>query len=80
MAAFWVYLRIQAMVFVVGIVGPIFLIVYFAAQPDPTMKWMYYIGLVITATDVLVALQLTENALADRTPGRSRTLESEEVT
>ena len=44
------------------------------------MKWMYYIGLVITATDVLVALQLTENALADRTPGRSRTLESEEVT
>ena len=31
-----VYLKVQAMCFVFGIVGPIFLIVYFAAQPDPT--------------------------------------------
>jgi hypothetical protein len=66
MDTFWVYLRIQAMVFVVGIIGPIFLIVYFAAQPDPTLKWMYYIGLVITAVDVLAALHLTETAVAGR--------------
>lgn len=71
MAPFWVYLRIQAMVFVFGIIGPIFLIVYFAAQPDPTIKWMYYIGLVITAIDVLVALQLTEQALRSRRPSRA---------
>jgi hypothetical protein len=80
MATFWVYLRIQATVFVFGIIGPIFLIVYFAAQPDPTMKWMYYIGLVITAIDVLVALALTSNAVADRVPVDRRAHESEEVT
>ncbi|MFV8051802.1 hypothetical protein [Mycobacterium sp. 48b] len=59
MSTFWRYLRIQVMVFVVGIVGPIFLIVYFAAQPDPTLKWMYFAGLVITAVEVLIALELT---------------------
>ena len=41
------------------IVVPIFLIVYFAAQPDPTLKWMYWFGLFITAADVLIALALT---------------------
>lgn len=59
MSTFWRYLRIQAMVFVVGIVGPIFLTVYFAAQPDPTLKWMYFAGLVITAVEILIALELT---------------------
>ncbi len=59
MSTFWRYLRIQAMVFVVGIVGPIFLIIYFAAQPDPTLKWMYFTGLVLTAIEVLIALALT---------------------
>ena len=68
METFRVYVRIQAMVFVFGIVGPIFLIIYFAAQPDPTIKWMYYWGLVITAVDILVALRLTQQALADRSP------------
>lgn len=80
MDTFWVYVRIQAMVFVVGIIGPIFLIVYFAAQPDPTMKWMYYIGLVITAIDVLIALGLTQNAIADRAPAHRRPNEPEELT
>ena len=47
--------------FVFGIVGPIFLIVYFAAQPDPTLKWMYWFGLFITAADVLIALALTSS-------------------
>ncbi|MCG7610532.1 hypothetical protein BA059_13610 [Mycolicibacterium sp. (ex Dasyatis americana)] len=59
MSTFWRYIRIQAMVFVVGIVGPIFLTVYFAAQPDPTLKWMYFTGLIITAIEVLIALELT---------------------
>lgn len=53
------YLVIQAMTLVCGIVGPIFLFVFFAAQPDPTIKWMYWAGLFITAADVLVALAIT---------------------
>ncbi|MET0899441.1 MAG: hypothetical protein ABWY45_16155 [Mycobacterium sp.] len=55
----WLYVRVQAAVFVCGIVGPIFLFVYFAAQPDPTIKWMYYWGLIVTAADILIALGLT---------------------
>lgn len=59
MSTFWRYVRIQAFVFLCGIVGPIFLIVFFAAQPDPELKWMYWAGLFITAVDVLTALALT---------------------
>ncbi|MCP9275894.1 hypothetical protein [Mycolicibacterium arenosum] len=66
MSTFWIYLRLQAMMFVFGIVGPIFLFGYFAAQPDPTLRWMYWWGLFITAFDVLLALALTRNTvLAD---------------
>ena len=61
MEAFKRYLVFQGMMFVFGIVGPIFLIVYFAAQPDPTLKWMYWFGLFITAADVLIALALTSS-------------------
>jgi hypothetical protein len=60
------YLVFQGMTFVFGIVGPIFLIVYFAAQPDPTLKWMYWWGLLITFADILIALGLTTGA--DRKP------------
>jgi hypothetical protein len=62
MSTFKHYLVIQAVTFVVGIVGPIFLIGYFASQPDPTLKWMYWWGLFITAADVLIALALTRSA------------------
>lgn len=62
MQTFLRYLRIQAFVFLCGIVGPIFLAVYFGAQPDPTIKWMYWTGLFVTAADVLVALGLTHSA------------------
>jgi hypothetical protein len=61
MSTFKRYLVVQAMTFVVGIVGPIFLIGYFASQPDPTLKWMYWWGLFITAADVLIALALTDS-------------------
>ncbi|MCV7218643.1 hypothetical protein H7J51_25625 [Mycobacterium crocinum] len=66
METFLVYLKVQAMCFVFGIVGPIFLVVYFAVQPDPTIRWMYYWGLVITAIDVLIALGLTDQTLRAR--------------
>jgi len=63
MSTLWVYVRIQLMMFVFGIVGPIFLFVYFGAQPDPTLRWMYWWGLFITAADILIALRLTESVV-----------------
>jgi hypothetical protein len=60
MSTLWVYLRIQLMVAVGGIVGPIFLFIYFAVQPDPTVKWMYFAGLAITVADILIALAMTD--------------------
>jgi hypothetical protein len=63
MSTLWTYLRFQAMMFVFGIVGPIFLFGYFLAQPDPTVRWMYWWGLFITAFDVLLALSLTKAAV-----------------
>jgi hypothetical protein len=68
MSTFKRYLVIQAMTFVVGIVGPIFLIGYFASQPDPTLKWMYWWGLFITAADVLIALGLTNSYKSESKP------------
>ena len=59
METFKRYLVIQGMMFVFGIVGPIFLIGYFASQADPTLKWMYWWGLFITVADILIALGLT---------------------
>jgi hypothetical protein len=61
MSTFKRYVVIQAMTFVIGIVGPIFLIGYFAAQPDPALKWVYWWGLFIPAADVLIALGLTSS-------------------
>jgi hypothetical protein len=63
MSTFWVYVRIQLATFVFGIVGPIFLVIYFAAQPEPSLKWMYWFGLFITAADVLIALSITESVI-----------------
>ena len=62
MQTFKRYLVFQGMMFVFGIVGPIFLIVYFASQPDQTLKWMYWAGLFVTFADVLIALGLTGSA------------------
>lgn len=61
METFKRYLMFQGMKFVFGIVGPIFLIGYFASQPDPSLKWMYWWGLVITFIDILIALNLTSS-------------------
>lgn len=66
METFRLYLKIQGMCFVFGIVGPIFLGLYFAIQPDPTVRWMYYWGLIITAIDILTALGITDQAIRAR--------------
>ena len=53
------YLKAQAMVLLCGgLVGPIFLAVYFFSGQDELMKWMFWTGLLVTAIDVLVALAL----------------------
>ena len=55
------YLKAQATVLLFGgLVGPIFLIVYFAlgSMARPALQWMFWIGLFVTAADVLVALGL----------------------
>lgn len=59
MSTFWRYVRIQAFVLLCGIVGPIFLVIYFVSGGDPMMKWMFWMGLLITATDILIALGIT---------------------
>ncbi|BBX74853.1 SHOCT domain-containing protein [Mycobacterium shinjukuense] len=54
------YLKMQLLVLLCGgLVGPIFLIVYFALGLGSLLSWMFYVGLIITAADVLVALALT---------------------
>jgi len=56
------YLKAQLMVLLFGgLVGPIFLIVYFVLGPAtrPYIGWMFWVGLLITAADVLIALALT---------------------
>lgn len=56
----WRYLKSQAFVLLCGgLVGPIFLITYFALGQMSLMKWMFYVGLLITVADVPIALALT---------------------
>ena len=58
------YLKAQGMVLLFGgLVGPIFLIVYFSlgSFARPYIGWMFWVGLLITAGDVLAALWLANN-------------------
>jgi hypothetical protein len=53
------YLKAQLVVLLCGgLVGPIFLIVYFTLGLDSLLQWMFYVGLLITVADVLIALAL----------------------
>ncbi|WNG93820.1 SHOCT domain-containing protein [Mycobacterium sp. ITM-2016-00318] len=55
----WRYIKAQLMVLLCGgLVGPIFLAVYFATGQDSLLKWMFYVGLLVTAADVLIALAI----------------------
>jgi hypothetical protein len=54
------YLKTQLLVLLCGgLVGPIFLVVYFTLGFDNLLQWMLYVGLLITVADVAVALVLT---------------------
>jgi hypothetical protein len=53
------YLKAQLMVLLCGgLVGPIFLAVFFAIGEPVLLKWMFWVGLLITAADVLIAIGL----------------------
>ncbi len=53
------YLKAQGFVLLCGgLVGPIFLAVYFALGQMGLLKWMFWTGLLITAADVLIALAM----------------------
>ncbi|OBK45705.1 SHOCT domain-containing protein [Mycobacterium sp. 1081908.1] len=41
-----------------GLVGPIFLVVYFTIGFDDLLAWMLYVGLLITIADVVIAIAL----------------------
>jgi hypothetical protein len=72
------YLKAQFMVLLCGgMVGPIFLAVYFALGAQPLLKWMFWTGLAVTALDVLVALWLV--SAGTRTAARSAALEQHGV-
>ena len=54
------YLKTQVLVLLCGgLVGPIFLVVYFTLGLGSLLQWMLYVGLLITVADVLIALALT---------------------
>ncbi|MBU9763642.1 SHOCT domain-containing protein [Mycobacterium sp. TNTM28] len=73
MSTFWRYLRIQAFVLLCGIVGPIFLTVYFVSGSDPMMQWMLWVGLLITVVDIVIAVVIT--AIGSRSAARTQRLE-----
>lgn len=58
------YLKAQGWVLLCGgIVGPIFLIVYFGlgSMARPALQWMFWTGLFVTTADVLAALALANH-------------------
>src|SRR6202045_5487044 len=53
------YLKSQLIVLLCGgLVGPIFLIVFFTLGLGALLQWMLYVGLLITVADVVIALAL----------------------
>jgi hypothetical protein len=53
------YLKAQLLVLLCGgLVGPIFLVVYFALGQMGLMQWMLYAGLLVSVADVIIAIGL----------------------
>ena len=71
MSTFKRYLVIQGMMFVFGIVGPIFLLLFFTSQPNSSLRWAFWFGLFITYADIMIALAVTKGTVAgDKRPKR----------
>ena len=74
----WRYIKAQLMVLLCGgLVGPIFLAVYFATGQDSLLKWMFYVGLLVTAADVLIALAIAN--FGAKSAARTQALEQSGV-
>ncbi|MFI5509235.1 SHOCT domain-containing protein [Mycobacterium sp. NPDC051804] len=73
MSTFWRYVKIQAFVLLCGIVGPIFLAIYFVVGPHPATQWMLWAGLGITVLDVLIALAIV--GMGSRSAAKTQALE-----
>ena len=73
MSTFWLYVRIQLFMLLCGIVGPIFLLIYFLSGADPELVWMLWGGLAVLVLDVLIAVGLT--AYRTRAAARAAALE-----
>lgn len=72
------YVKAQLMVLLCGgLVGPIFLVVYFAIGESSLLKWMFWVGLLITAADVLIALALAN--FGAKSAARTQALEASGV-
>ncbi|OBK14503.1 hypothetical protein [Mycobacterium asiaticum] len=73
MSTFKRYLGIQFMMFIFGIVGPSFLVMFFVSDPDPNMRWAFWAGLFITYADIMIALAITKGTLGeDKAPADMR--------
>ena len=77
MSTLWRYVKIQLFVLLCGIVGPIFLVIYFATGADPMLRWMFWTGLLVTALDVLIALVMTN--VGARSAAKTKALEASGV-
>jgi hypothetical protein len=74
----WRYVKAQLMVLVCGgLVGPIFLAVYFGMGRSEYIAWMFWVGLLITVIDVLVALGLA--AYGAQSAAKTEALEADGV-
>jgi hypothetical protein len=74
----WRYVKAQMWVLLCGgLVGPIFLGVYFATGQSSLLKWMFWVGLLITAADVLIALALA--SYSAKSSARTQALEQSGV-
>lgn len=73
----WRYIKVQALVLLCGIAGPIFLVIYFASGAQPAMKWMLWVGWLIIALDVLIALGIT--SMRARSAAKTQALEQNGV-
>lgn len=52
------FIRTLLFMLVCGIVGPIFLVIYFASGSDPLIGWMLWTGLAVTVLDVVLAFAI----------------------
>jgi hypothetical protein len=53
------YLKVQARMLFYGMIGPLFVVMYFLSDRDPFMNWFLWSGLLVTAACVLLALGIT---------------------